>query len=108
MSALKLNDDQFSDLVSHSELPVVAEFSATWCGPCKKMATVMDEISEEYKGKAVVVNCDVEECQTAAEILGIRNVPTVVFYNTKGEPVDRSIGAVPKKAITDKLDKLCQ
>ena len=73
-----MTDDRFEEVVLKSELPVMVDFGATWCGPCKKVEPIVEEISEEYAGRMVAVKCDVEECPDTAAKFGIMNIPTVV------------------------------
>ena len=86
-------------------LPIVIDFSATWCGPCKKIAPIIEELAEEYAGRVVVGTCDVDECDELTAKFGIRNVPTVLFIKN-GEVVDRHVGAAPKKVFVDKINAL--
>ena len=100
-----MTDDRFEEVVLKSELPVMVDFGATWCGPCKKVEPVIEEISEEYAGKMIAVKCDVEECPDTAAKFGIMNIPTVLFFKG-GQIVDKNVGAAPKKAFVEKLEKL--
>ena len=100
-----LTDANFEEIVLKSTMPVMVDFGATWCGPCKALAPVVEQIAEEYAGKAVVAKADVDECPSASAQFRIRNVPTVLFFKN-GEVVDKSVGAVPKGTLTEKLDSL--
>lgn len=86
-------------------LPIVIDFSATWCGPCKKIAPIIEELAEEYAGRVVVGTCDVDECDELTAKFGIRNVPTVLFIKN-GEVVDRHVGAAPKNVFVEKINAL--
>ena len=86
-------------------LPLVIDFSATWCGPCKKVAQVIEEIENESEGKVIFGKCDVDECEDLAVKYGIRNVPTVLFIKN-GEVVDKQVGAAAKNAIVDKIQTI--
>ena len=77
----------------------------TWCGPCKALAPVVEEIANEYEGRAAVCKADVEECSSIAARFRIRNVPTVLFFKN-GELKDKSVGAVQKSTLTQKIDAL--
>ena len=102
---IELRDEIFEETVLKSELPVMVDFSATWCGPCKKVEPIIEELSEEYAGKVIAVKCDVEECPGTAAKFGIMNIPTVLFFKG-GQPVDKNVGAAPKKVFVEKLEKL--
>ena len=105
MAVIKMTDDQFEEVVLKSKLPVIVDFGATWCGPCKKVEPIIEELSDEYVGKVNVVKCDVEECPRTAAMFGIMNIPTVLFFKD-GKPIDKNVGAAPKKMFVEKLEKL--
>ncbi len=94
----------FADIIKAAE-PVMVDFWATWCGPCRKLSPTVDEIATEYDGKAKVVKCNVDDCDEIASEYGIRNIPTLLFFKG-GVVVDKLVGAVPKGNITAKLDSL--
>lgn len=100
-----VTDANFEELVLKSDKPVMVDFGATWCGPCKALAPVVEQMAEEYAGRAVIAKADVDECPESSAQFRIRNVPTVLFFKN-GEVVDKSVGAVPKAALTEKLEKL--
>jgi thioredoxin 1 len=103
--ALEVNDSNFDEVVLKSDKPVLVDFWAEWCGPCRMIAPALEEISQEYSGKAVVTKCDVDESPGVASRFGIRNIPTVLFFND-GKVVDKQVGAVPKNNFVSKLNKL--
>ncbi|MFO7621744.1 MAG: thioredoxin [Bacteroidales bacterium] len=103
--ALEVNDNNFDEVVMKADKPVIVDFWAEWCGPCRMIAPVIDEISKEYSGKAIVAKCDVDESPSVAAQFGIRNIPTVLFFKD-GKVADKQVGAVPKKNYADKLDAL--
>ncbi len=102
--AIALTESNFDELVKSGK-PVLVDFWATWCGPCRAIAPIIDEISKEYEGKAVITKCDVDNSGDIATRFGIRNIPTLLFFKN-GEVVDKLVGANPKASITAKLDAI--
>lgn len=98
-------NDENSSSVLNTELPVILDLSASWCGPCKALAPIIDEIAAEYEGRAVVGKVDVEESPELASQYRVRNVPTVLFIKN-GELKDKSVGLVPRQSLIDKLTPL--
>lgn len=103
--AVEVTDGNFEEIVVKSEKPVIVDFWAEWCGPCRMVAPVIEEISEEYAGKAIVAKCNVDNNPQITLKYGIRNIPTVLFFKD-GKVADKQIGVVPKKNFTRKLDGL--
>ncbi len=103
--ALEITDANFEELVVNSDKPVMIDFWAVWCGPCRMIAPIVEEMSAEYEGKAVIGKVDVDSNPNVAMKYGIRNIPTVLFVKN-GEVVDKQVGAGPKQAFTAKLDAL--
>ncbi|WP_026703432.1 thioredoxin [Flavobacterium soli] len=103
--ALAITDATFDEVVLKSEKPVVVDFWAAWCGPCRMVGPVIDEIATEYEGKATVGKVDVDANQEFAAKYGVRNIPTVLVFQN-GEVVGRQVGVAPKKAYTDAIDAL--
>ncbi|MCF0173847.1 MAG: thioredoxin [Bacteroidales bacterium] len=101
---IKITNSNIKEVLS-SDKPVLIDFWATWCGPCRALAPTITAIAAEYEGKAVVAKCDVDECADIAEEYGIRNIPTLLFFKN-GELVDRLVGNNPKPVITAKIDSL--
>ena len=85
--------------------PLVVDFWATWCGPCRMLAPIIEELSKEYEGRITVGKCDVEENEDLAAEFGIRNIPTILFFKN-GEVVDKVFGAVAKAKIEEKMNAL--
>lgn len=102
--ALEVTDSNFEEIVLKSEKPVIVDFWAEWCGPCRRIAPFIEDISKEYEGKVVVAKCNVDNNPEVVRKLGIRNIPSVIYFKN-GKEVDRQVGAVAKKIFTDKLDK---
>lgn len=99
-----VNDANIAEILA-SDKPVMIDFWATWCGPCRMLAPTVEEIAKEYEGKAVIGKCNVDEASETPMKYGIRNIPTLLFFKG-GQLVDRLVGAVPKNEITAKLDAL--
>jgi len=105
--ALEVNDTNFEEVVVKADKPVMVDFWAEWCGPCRMIAPFVEEISKEYAEKAIVAKCDVDNSPGVAARFGIRNIPTVLFFKN-GVVADKQIGAVPKANFVNKLTKLLQ
>ncbi|PLW97820.1 MAG: thioredoxin [Marinilabiliales bacterium] len=103
--AIELTDGTFESLVLKSDKPVLVDFWAVWCGPCRMVGPIVQEIGEEYGDKAVVGKLDVDHNPETARNYGIRNIPTILFFKN-GEVVDKQVGAVPKQKLVEKLDAL--
>ena len=101
---LEVNDQNFAE-VKQSNLPILLDIGATWCGPCKALAPIIEEIGAEYDGKAIIAKVDVDEAPGIASEFRVRNVPTVLFIKN-GAAVDKSVGLVAKATLTDKLNAL--
>lgn len=102
--AIEITDSNFDEVVTNSDKPVLVDFWAEWCGPCRLVGPVVDEIAKEYEGKAVVGKVNVDENPDISVKFGIRNIPALLFFKN-GEIVDKQIGAVPKSALVEKLEK---
>lgn len=103
--AIAVNDSNFEEIVLKSEQPVLVDFWAEWCGPCKMMLPIVEEISKEFEGKLTVAKVDVDSSQGTAAKYGIRNIPTILFFKG-GSLVDKQVGAVPKASLVGKIEKL--
>jgi thioredoxin 1 len=100
--AVQITDSNFEELVLKSTTPVLVDFWAEWCGPCRMVGPIVEEISKEYEGKAVVGKVDVDSNPNISMQFGVRNIPTILFFKD-GKVVDKQVGAVPKNILVDKL-----
>ena len=100
--ALAFNDSNFQDEVLNSELPVLVDFYADWCGPCKMMSPVVDELSREYEGRLKVGKVNVDENTNVAQQYRVMSIPTILLIKN-GQVVDQVVGAVPKAQLTGKI-----
>ncbi|MCE5347057.1 MAG: thioredoxin [Bacteroidales bacterium] len=103
--ALEVNDGNFDEIVVKSAKPVLVDFWAEWCGPCRMIGPIIEEISKEYSENVLVTKCDVDNSPAIAARYGIRNIPTVLFFKN-GEIADKQVGAVPKSNFVAKLKAL--
>ncbi|MEO1637494.1 MAG: thioredoxin, partial [Cyanobacteria bacterium J06631_9] len=104
MSASQVTDSTFKQEVLESETPVLVDFWAPWCGPCRMVAPVVDEISEQYDGQVKVVKVNTDENPSVASQYGIRSIPTLMIFKG-GQRVDMVVGAVPKTTLANTLEK---
>ena len=103
--SLDITDATFDEVVLKSDKPVLVDFWAAWCGPCRMVKPIIDQISTEYDGKVVVGKVDVDANQEFAAKYGVRNIPTVLVFQN-GEVVGRQVGVSPKNVYTEALDSL--
>ena len=101
--ALEITDAIFEEVVLQSDKPVLVDFWAAWCGPCRMVAPIIDELTEEYEGKAVIGKVDVDANQEFAAKYGVRNIPTVLIFKG-GEVIDKQVGVAPKATYAAKID----
>lgn len=99
-----VNDLNFDTEVLGSETPVLVDFTATWCGPCKQIAPLIDQLADEYVGRVKVVKLDIDEAPNTAVKFGVRGVPTIIVFKG-GEAVARQMGAAPKTVLAQVLQR---
>lgn len=99
-----INSENFDELANSGKL-IVLDFWATWCGPCKRIAPIVEALAEEYKDQAIIGKCDVEEDEELSIRFGVRNIPTILFIKN-GEVKDKVVGLAPKQALEEKLKTL--
>ncbi|MBM6881623.1 thioredoxin [Bacteroides caecigallinarum] len=102
--ALNITDQNFEEIMAEGK-PVVLDFWATWCGPCKQIAPYIEELAEEYKDTVNIGKCDVDENSDLPAQFGVRNIPTVLFIKN-GEVVEKQVGATTKQALAEKLKSI--
>ena len=101
--ALEITDNTFRDTVLASDKPVLVDFWAVWCGPCRMLAPTIEELASDFEGKAVIGKVDVDNNQQVSIEYGIRSIPTVLIFKN-GEVVDKIVGVAPKETIAQKLN----
>ncbi|ARN56645.1 thioredoxin [Sedimentisphaera salicampi] len=104
-NTIALTDQEFDEVVNGSDMPVLVDFWAPWCGPCKMLGPIIDEIAEEYKGKAKVCKVDTDQSREAAMKFNISSIPTVILFK-EGQVQKQWVGLVSKDDVTDVLDSL--
>jgi len=104
---IEVTDETFQTTVLENTLPVIVDFWAAWCPPCKILSPIIEEISNDYEGKLIVCEIDVDKNQSLAQKYNIRSIPTVLFIKG-GEIKDQIIGALPKDQLVPKVDALLQ
>lgn len=102
---VEVTDSNFEEEVLKSDKPVLVDFWAEWCGPCRMVGPIVDELAKEYDGKVVMAKMDVDSNPDTSVKFGIRNIPTILFFKN-GEIADKQVGAVPKATLASKLDAL--
>ncbi len=103
--AIVVTDSNFDEIVMNSGKPAMVDFWAEWCGPCKMMLPIVEELSKEYEDKLTIAKVDVDNNQAVAGKFGIRNIPTILFIKD-GKVVDKQVGAAPKNVLVDKINKI--
>lgn len=101
--ALEITDENFEEVVLKSNKPVLVDFWAEWCGPCRMVGPLVEEIAKEYDGKAVVGKVNVDNNPQISTQFGIRNIPSILYFKN-GKVVDKQVGAAPKSILASKLE----
>ena len=102
-----LTDQSFDNEVLESTQPVLVDFWATWCGPCRAIAPIIEELAGQFEGRVKIAKLDVDENQTTASRYNVRSIPTLLFFQN-GKVVDQIVGSIPKSALESKLNALLQ
>jgi len=102
---MNITEEEFDGVIQKSDVPVLVDFWAEWCGPCKMLTPILDELSAEYNGKIKIVKVNVDQQANLAARYGIRSIPTIIIFNG-GEVVEQMVGMQAKEALKTKLDSL--
>ena len=105
MSIVKLSNENFQEEIMNSELPVLVDFYAEWCGPCKMISPIIDELAESYDGKIKVAKLDIDQSGDIASSQGVMSIPTIIFFKN-GEKVEESTGALDKGQLEELIQKV--
>jgi len=104
-NAVEITDANFEELIKNSDKPILIDFWAEWCGPCKMLTPVIEELALEYEGKAIIGKLDVDSNPNTSAMFGVRSIPTLLVFKN-GEVVDKQVGVVPKNILAQKLDAI--
>jgi len=105
MTQVKISGDNFQPEVMESDVPVLVDFWAEWCGPCRMVNPILDEISEQYSGKLKIAKVNVDDNQEIAQKYGVMSIPTFIVFNG-GEKIDQFVGALPKDAFVKHIEEM--
>ena len=103
--AIEVTDANFEEVIIKADKPALVDFWAEWCGPCRMIGPIVEQMSQDYDGKAIIAKLNVDESPEVCGKYGIRNIPTVLFFKN-GEVVDKQVGAVPRNILTQKMDNI--
>lgn len=102
---LNLTDDSFEQIIQDNGTPLLVDFWAAWCGPCQRIAPIIDELADEYEGRLRVAKVDIDQHQGMANKLGVQSIPTLILFKN-GEVADRIVGALPKDNLVEAINKV--
>jgi len=105
MAELNITSANFKSEVLESDKPVIVDFWATWCGPCRRVGPIIEELANDYEGQVIVGKCDIEEDEDLPMRFGVRNIPTILFIKN-GEVVDKQVGAAARPVFEEKLKSI--
>ena len=100
----KITSENFEELIASGK-PIVLDFWATWCGPCRRVGPIIEELANDYEGQVIVGKCDIEEDEDLPMRFGVRNIPTILFFKN-GEVVDKQVGAAARPVFEEKLKSI--
>ena len=103
--AIEITDANYKELMADTSKPVVIDFWATWCGQCRMVGPIIEELAAEYEGKVVIGKCNVDDNEDLTMEYGIRNIPTILFFKN-GQLVDKQVGSAPKPVFVQKIEAL--
>ncbi len=101
---IEVDDDSFETEIEGADGLAMVDFWAEWCGPCRMVSPIVEELAEEYEGEVKVAKVDVDECQRTAQKFNVRSIPSILFFSD-GEHVDTVVGAVPKEQLEEKIEQ---
>lgn len=104
---IEINNKNFDSVINNSDKLTIVDFWAEWCGPCRMISPILDDLSNEYSDKIRVIKCNVDESPEVAKRFGIRNIPYISFFKD-GKQIDSMVGAMPKANYKNKIDILLQ
>ena len=105
LNVMELSDSAFDQTIAESKLPVLVDFWAEWCGPCRRIGPLVEELAQEYSGKITVAKINIDEHQKAANKFGVQSIPTLMIFKG-GQLAERIVGAVPKDTLVEAIQRV--